>query len=98
MLGIVGCCWVMLASFGHPTQQNHVGASAVGNFRHSCICSDIPLLTTMEYQQHDLRYETRQVPSDEREGGWSCRPMFNKKRVLIERGMHVGKLSTDKGC
>ena len=98
MLGIVGFCWVMLALFGHPTQQNHVGASAVGKFRHSCICSDIPLLTTMEYQQHDLRYETRQVSSDEREGGWSCRPMFNKKRVLIERSMHVGKLLTDKGC
>ena len=89
---------MMLASFGHPTQQNRVRASAVGKFLHSCICFDIPLLTTMEYQQHDLRYETRQVPSDEREGGCSCRPMFNKKRVLIERGMHVGKLLTDKGC
>ena len=98
MLGIVGCCWVMLASFGHPTQQNHVGASAVEKFRRSCICFDIPLLTTMEYQQNDLRYETRQFPSDEREGGCSCRPMFNKKRVLIERGKHVGKLPTEKGC
>ena len=88
---------MMLASFGHPTQQNRVGASAVGKFHHSCICFDIPLLTTMEYQHHDLRYETRQVPSDEREGGCSCRPMLNKKRVLIERGMHVGKLLTDKG-
>ena len=68
MLGIVGCCWVMLASFGHPTQQNHDGAGAVGKFRHSCICFDTPQLTTMEYQQHDLRYETRLVPSDEREG------------------------------
>ena len=52
----------------------------------------------MEYQQHDLRYETRQVLSDEREGDFSCRPMFNKKRVLLERGMHVGKLSIEKGC
>ena len=25
-------------------------------------------------------------------------PMFNKKRVLLERGMHVGKLSIEKGC
>ena len=89
---------MMLASFGHPTQQNHVGASAVGKFRHSCICFDIPLLTTMEYQQHDLRYETRQVPSDEREGGCPYRPMFNKKRVLIERGMHVDKFSIENGC
>ena len=98
MLGIVGCCWVMLAPFGHPTQQNHVGASAVGKFRHSCICFDISLLTTMEYQQHYLRYETRLVPSDEREGGCSCRPMFNTKRVQIERVMHVSKLSIEKGC
>ena len=98
MLGIVGCCWVMLASLGHPTQQNHVGASAVGKFRHSCICFDIPLLARMEHQRYDLRYETRLVPSDEGEGGCSCRPMFNKNRVLIERGMHVSKLSIEKGC
>ena len=32
-----------------------------------------------------------------KEGGCSCRPMFNKKRVLLERGMHVGKLSIEKG-
>ena len=51
----------------------------------------------MEYQQHDLRYETRQVLLDEREGGGSCRLMFSKKRVLLERGMHVGKLSIEKG-
>ena len=89
---------MMLASFGHPTQQNHVGASAVGKFRHSCNCFDIPQSTTMEHLQHDLRYETRLGPSDEREGGCSCRPMFNKKRVLIERGMLVGKLSIEKGC
>ena len=30
-------------------------------------------------------------------GGCSCRPMFNKKRVLLERGIHVGKLSIEKG-
>ena len=51
----------------------------------------------MEYRQHDLRYDTRQVLSDEKEGGCSCPPMFNKKRVLLERGMHVGKLSIEKG-
>ena len=45
-----------------------------------------------------MTYATRQVLSDEREGGCSCRPMFNKKRVLIETGMHVGKLSIEKGC
>ena len=33
----------------------------------------------------------------EKGGGCSCRPMFNKKRVLLERGMHVGKLSIEKG-
>ena len=33
-----------------------------------------------------------------KEGDFSCRPMFNKKRVLLERGMHVGKLSIEKGC
>ena len=51
----------------------------------------------MEYRQHDLRYETCQALSDEREGGCSCRPMFNKMRVLLERGMHVHKLSIEKG-
>ena len=51
----------------------------------------------MEYRQHDLRYEARQVLSDEREGSCSCRPMFNKKRALLERGIHVGKLSIEKG-
>ena len=29
MLDIVGCCWVMLEWFDHPTQQNHVRASAM---------------------------------------------------------------------
>ena len=33
-----------------------------------------------------------------RGGGWSCRPIFNEKTVLIEGGMHVGKYSIEKGC
>ena len=30
--------------------------------------------------------------------GCSCRIVFNKKRVLIEGGMHVGSLSIEKEC
>ena len=30
--------------------------------------------------------------------GCSCRPIFDKKRVLVEKGMHVGKFSIEKGC
>ena len=51
----------------------------------------------MEYRQHDLRYETCQVLSDEREGGCSCRPMFNKKKVVIERGYACRQIVNRKG-
>ena len=30
--------------------------------------------------------------------GCSCRLVFNKKRVLIEGGMHVGSFSMEKEC
>ena len=95
----VGYCWMLLGDVGivwppYPTKSRWRRRS--GKIP-PLIWFDFPILTTMEYRQHDLRYETRQVLSDEREGGCSCRPMFNTKRVLLERGMHVGKLSIEKG-
>ena len=60
---------MMLASFGHHTLTKSRWRKRSGKFRHSCICFDIPLLTTMEYQQHNLRYKTRQIPSEEEGNG-----------------------------
>ena len=31
-------------------------------------------------------------------GGCSCRLVFNKNRVLIEGGMHVGSFSIEEEC